>query len=55
MTRLASRRKAQPVPALLTRTSKPFNVTNNALDGYETNYTDRGGTLKLLYKAGGVT
>ena len=41
MTRPASRRKAQSVPIPLTRTSGPFNATNNALDGYETNCTDR--------------
>ena len=41
MTRPTSRRKAQPVPTPLTRTSGPFNATNNALDGYETNCTDR--------------
>ena len=40
MTRPASKRKAQPVPMPLTRTSGPFNATNNALDGYETNCTN---------------
>ena len=41
MTRPTSRRKVQPVPTSLTRTFGPFNATNNALDGYETNCTDR--------------
>ena len=41
MTRPVSRRKAQLVPIPLTRTSGPFNATNNALDSYKTNCTDR--------------
>ena len=47
MTRPASRRKAQSMPTPLTRTSGPFNITNNALDGYETNCTDRWRYIKI--------
>ena len=48
MTGPASKRKAQPVPMPLTRTSGPFNATNNTLDGYKTNCTDCWRYIKTL-------
>ena len=48
MTRPASRRRAQPVPTLLTRTAGSFNTTNNTPDSFRTNYANHLRHIKAL-------